>query len=108
MQNPGPGFGQNVPPPIGAGGQSQGLAIASLVCGILSLICCNWFVLGIVALVLGFVAKSKASADPANFGGAGLALGGMITGGISLVLGVVVWMLYVFGFLAGVIGSMPR
>ncbi len=106
MENPGPGYGQNAPfqTPV-AGGQSQGLAIGALVCGILSLICCNWFIVGIAALVMGFIAKGKASSDPAHYGGAGLALGGIICGGVSMILGVLVWILYALGFLASVMGK---
>jgi len=99
-------IGANTPfqPPV-VGGQSQGLAIASLVCGILSLLCCTWFIVGIAAVVMGFIARSKATSDPANYGGAGFALGGIITGAISLVLGVIVLILYFAGALAGIIGS---
>lgn len=79
-----------------AAGPSQVLAIVSLVVGILSLLCCAWFLPGIIAIVLGFVARSKANSDPANYGGAGLALGGIITGALSLVIGVIVVILYVF------------
>lgn len=79
-----------------AAGPSQVLAIVSLVIGILSLLCCAWFLPGIIAIVLGFVARSKANSDPANYGGAGLALGGIITGALSLVIGVIVVILYVF------------
>lgn len=92
------------PPPPGAGGQNQTLAIISLVCGCLSLICCSWFVPGIAAVILGFIARNKATSDPANYGGAGLALAGIITGGISLVLGVIVIVLYLAGALAGSLG----
>jgi hypothetical protein len=88
------------PPAAGTGAQSQGLAIASLVCGIASLLCCSWFIVGIAAVVMGFIARGKANSDPANYGGAGLALAGMITGGISVLLGVVFWVLYVLGFMA--------
>ena len=88
------------PPPAGTGTQSQGLAIASLICGILSLLCCNWFVVGLAAVIMGFIARNKANSDPANYTGAGLALGGMITGAISLVIGVIFWILYVLGFAA--------
>lgn len=101
-------IGQNTPfqpPPVGAGGQNQTLAIVSLVLGILSLFCCSWFVPGIVAIVLGFVAKGKADSDPANFGGRGLALGGIITGAVSLVLGIIVIALYFLGFLASILNQ---
>jgi hypothetical protein len=89
-----------------AAGQSQVLAIVSLVVGILSLLCCAWFVPGIVAIVLGFLARSKANSDPASYGGAGLALGGIITGAISLVLGVIVVILYFLGFAASMMQGM--
>jgi hypothetical protein len=101
-------IGANTPfqmPPAGTAGQNKTLAIVSLVCGILSLICCSWFIPGIAAIVMGFIARSKANSDPANYGGAGLALGGIITGALSLVLGVIVIILYFAGALAGVIGS---
>lgn len=101
-------IGQNTPfqPPAGTGGgQSQGLAIASLVTGILSLICCGWILPGIAAVVMGFIAKNKADSDPANYGGRGLALAGIITGGVSVVLGIIVLILYFAGALVGIIGN---
>ncbi len=94
------------PPPGAAAGQSKVLAIVSLVLGILSLLCCNWFIVGLAAVITGFIAKSKASGNPNEYGGAGLALGGIIAGVISMLLGVVIWVLYFFGFLAGIIGNM--
>lgn len=94
------------PPPAGAAGQNKTLAIISLVCGILSLVCCSWFVPGITAVILGVVARGKAKSSPAEYGGEGLALGGMITGGISVLLGVVFWILYVLGFMAGMLGNL--
>lgn len=87
------------------GGENKTLAIVSLVCGILSLICCSWFIPGIAAIVMGFIARSKANSDPANYGGAGLAMGGIITGAISLVLGIIVIILYFVGALAGALGN---
>lgn len=93
------GLGANTPfqPPVaGAGGQNKTLAIISLVTGVLSIFCCGWFIPGIVAIVLGFMAKNKADQNPAEFGGRGLALGGMITGAISIILGIIVVILYVF------------
>jgi hypothetical protein len=97
--------GMSGPPSTGQEGQSKVLAIVSLVAGILSLFCCNWFVFGLAAVVVGFIAKGKATTDPAHYGGRGLALGGIITGVISIILGIVIWILYFFGFLAGIIGQ---
>jgi hypothetical protein len=93
----GSAWGTNVPPapsaPFGAAqGQQNGLAIASLVCGILSLTC-FFGVTSIPAIILGFLALSKIKTDPARFGGKGLAIGGMVTGAISLVL-VILYVLF--------------
>lgn len=88
------------PPPAGTGGENKTLAIVSLVTGILSIFCCGWFVPGIAAIIMGFIAKGKATSDPAQYGGAGLALGGMITGAVSIVLGIIVVILYVLGYAA--------
>jgi uncharacterized membrane protein YphA (DoxX/SURF4 family) len=79
---------------------SQGLAIASLICGILSLIgCCLWPVSGplaIVAVVLGFVALGKVKSNPAAYGGKGMAKAGLIIGFLGLlativILGMAMW-----------------
>ena len=102
-------IGQNTPfqPPVAAGaGQNQTLAIVSLVCGILGLICCWSFIPGLAALVTGFMAKGKADENPNEYGGRGLALGGIITGAISLLLGIILVILQVFfGVLAGIFGN---
>ena len=99
------GGGAMQSPSAAPGDQNKTLAIISLVTGILSLICCSWFLPGIAAIVLGFIARSKANSDPANYGGAGLALGGIITGGVSIVLGIIVVILYLAGALAGNLGN---
>ena len=74
------------PPP--AAGQSQTLAIVSLVLGILSCLCCFSIITGPIAAILGFMARGKATKDPAHFGGAGLAIGGIITGVIGILVGI--------------------
>lgn len=102
MQNP--QFSQGGPPP--AAGPNQTLAIVSLVVGILSLLCCTAFIPGIVAIVLGFMARGKANSDPMNYGGAGLALGGIICGALSLLGGLIVIVLYFLGFAASMMGNM--
>jgi hypothetical protein len=89
------------PPAAAAGGQSQTLAIISLVVGILSLCCGYTFIVPIIAIVLGFMARGKANNDPANYGGAGLALGGIITGALALLLGIVLIILNVVMGLGG-------
>jgi hypothetical protein len=84
------------PQPFAAGqGQANGLAIGSLVCGALSILCLG-FLLGIPAIIMGFMQLKKISADPANYGGKGLAIGGIVTGAIGTLLsllGVIIWII---------------
>lgn len=84
------------PPPTGVGGQSQGLAIASMICGILSCLCCISILTGPAGVIMGFLAKKKADEDPANYGGRTFALVGLITGAIGTLLGIVLIILQVF------------
>ena len=66
-----------------------GFAIASMVCGILSLICCCFslfsLVLGVAAVVLGIVCLSG------KYEGKGMAIAGIITGG----LGIFIWVIFI-------------
>ena len=68
--------------------QSQGLAIGSMVCGILAFIgCCIWFLSGplaIVAIVLGHIAIAKIKSNPTANGGKGMARTGLILGYLGL------------------------
>jgi hypothetical protein len=73
------------------GRSPKGLAIASMVCGISSipLLACAWFLAipaAIVAVVLGVIARRRASRGEAE--GKGMALAGMICGSASLGLAV--------------------
>jgi hypothetical protein len=78
---------------------SQGLAVASLVCGILSILlncaCCAalGLPLAIAASVMGGIAMSRANSQPALYGGKGLAIGGLATGVGGLVFGILMFAL---------------
>jgi len=63
---------------------SQGLAIAALVCGIVGLVGCA--PVGIVGLVLGIIALVRVNRDPRRYGGKGMAIGGICTGALSILL----------------------
>jgi uncharacterized membrane protein len=86
------------PPPPGAQA-NQGMAIGSLICGILSIgFFCIWWLsipLGIVAVVLAVMAKGKIARGEA--GGAGLAKAGMICGIIGAVLSILITVLAIVG-----------
>jgi hypothetical protein len=69
--------------------QNTGMAIASLVLGILSLICLG-ILAGIPAIICGHVAHNRARKLPGQYGGAGLAIGGFILGYLSFVVTLVI------------------
>lgn len=92
-------IGQNTPfqpPPAGASGENKTLAIVSLATGVLSCLCCFSILTGPAAVVMGFMAKGKASSNPAEYGGAGLAIGGIITGVIGTLIGLAAIILQIF------------
>lgn len=65
---------------------TQGLAVASLVLGIISLVGGGIFLIPpILAVVFGHLALSRASKDR-SLGGGGLAVGGLVTGYLGFVL----------------------
>jgi hypothetical protein len=66
-----------------------GLAITSLVLGILSVVCLG-FLAGIPAIICGHMARGRARRAPAQYGGAGLALAGLILGYVNLAVTLVV------------------
>ena len=68
-------------------GGNSGLAIGSLVCGILSLLCCMSIVAGPAAIVLGVMARREIDRSGGRLGGRGMALAGIIMGSIGAALG---------------------
>lgn len=66
--------------------QKQGLAIGSLVLGILSLACFG-LLTGIPAIVMGHIAHNRSQRQPAEYGGSGLAIAGFILGYAGTVVG---------------------
>jgi len=69
--------------------KKQGLAITSLVLGILSILICVLGILpGIPAVITGHVARRRARKQPDQHGGAGFALAGLITGYLGAALSI--------------------
>lgn len=96
--------GANTPfaPPMVGMNQDQTLPIISLVCGIISLMCC-WigFLLGPAALITGYLGKKNADDNPNRYGGSGMAMAGMITGGIGTLISVGYFLLVIIGAVNG-------
>lgn len=94
-------IGQNTPfqpPPAGAAadGQNKTMPLISLVAGILSLCCWVSPITGIIALITGFLGLKNIKNDPANYGGKGFAIAGMVIGGLFFLIGLVYWIFVVF------------
>lgn len=68
-------------------GGGSGLAIASMVLGILSVVCCCLsfitVILGIAAVVCGVISIVK------GYNGKGMAIAGIVTGGLGLLIGII-------------------
>ena len=83
-------------PPAAGGGyaapRTDGMATASLVLGILGVLCCG--ILAPIAAIMGFMSRNRIAASGGAIGGGGLAMAGLILGIIGTVLwiiGVIVW-----------------
>lgn len=92
-----PGYGQpGYPSPYGAypppppQRQTNGMAIASLVCSLSGLLCCS--LISIVGIILGVVALNQIKQTGEE--GRGYALAGIIVGGVLVALTVVVLIIY--------------
>jgi hypothetical protein len=90
------GTGMTSPPPASTGQKlNQTLPIVSLVAGILGLtLCCGTLIPSVVAIIAGIMGRGKATNQPQMYGGAGLALAGIITGVVGILGGLV--MLFIF------------
>ena len=90
-------------PPAVNNSQDQTLPIISLVLGVLGfvLVCCHGGLpLGIAALITGYLGMRNADQNPQKYGGKGMAIGGMILGGVGLLSGVVFIILAIIGAIA--------
>lgn len=93
------GTGWQAPPPPafpGSGQKQQGLAIASLICGILSP-CCFGLLTGIPAVILGFMAISREKSNPELYGGKGMAIAGIVLGSVGFIFTILYIILNIIG-----------
>ncbi len=83
---------------------TSGLAIASLICGILGLVTC-FPIFGIPAVICGHLAMHQISRHPQSIPGRGLAIAGLVMGYLSIL---VLVGLMIFVFFSMVEGSSTR
>jgi hypothetical protein len=105
---PPPGGGYVPPPPGGyapmAGGyaapRTDGLAIAALIIGIVSLVCfwiCLGIVLGPTAAIMGFISRQRIASSGGMLGGGTLATVGLILGIVGFIASVGWFFLFISG-----------
>lgn len=78
-----------------------GMAVASMVLGILAILIgwipvVGWFlgsIMALLAIVLGAIAMGNANKRPAEFGGKGMAVTGLVLGIITIALGLLFWII---------------
>jgi len=75
------------PGPSAAGPKKNStLAVVSLVTGILAVLpCCNLYIMWLVAIITGFMAKSEIKKNP-NLTGDGMATGGIVLGALGFLI----------------------
>jgi hypothetical protein len=99
-----PGWTPPPPPPFGRPKQQQGVAVASLVLGLVSItlgFCCYFGVLtSPVAIGLGIFALIQIKNDPAKYGGKQLAIAGIVTGSLYFLFVSLIILIYGLSFLA--------
>ena len=92
-----------------ARGQKQGLAVASLIVGIVSLTvgwCCYFGVVtGPVAIVMGIIQLVMIKNNPNEYTGKPLAIIGIVTGAVYFAVLAIIIIIYGAAFLAGGLGN---
>jgi Domain of unknown function (DUF4190) len=88
--------------------QQQTMAIVSLIFGLAGITfgwICGGPVLGLFALILGAVALTQIKRNPAQYGGKPLALVGMITGGLMVLINVAILAIWIVMLIIGAASS---
>jgi hypothetical protein len=90
-----PGYYPGAPVP------NSGLAIASMVCGIVGYLTCYFVgIFGIPAVICGHMALNRINSSPVPVAGRGMAIAGLILGYLGILTTVGVIFFFVFAFLA--------
>ncbi len=76
-----------------AAGASNGFAMASLVLGIIGLPAFCTIIIPLLAVIFGIIGLNQTMGESADSGGRGLAIGGLVCGGLGLMLGIAMFLL---------------
>jgi hypothetical protein len=82
-------------------GRNQNLPLISLILGVTSFsgLCCSFLgiPLSLGAIITGYIGMTNANNNPTEYGGKGLAIGGLITGAITLLLFSIILFIWLIG-----------
>lgn len=96
---PSPGYPGGYPGYYNPAPPTSGLAIASMVCGILALVTCYVHaVFGIPAVICGHMALNSIRISPVPMAGRGMAIAGLVTGYLGILFSVCTVIGFVFVF----------
>lgn len=99
-------IGANTPfQPPATGSINQTLPIVSLILGIISICCYISPLTGLIAVVTGFLGMKNANNDPQHYGGKGLAIAGMIMGGLFFLIGTAYYIIVILMYAGIIAGS---
>jgi uncharacterized protein DUF4190 len=90
--------------------RTDGLAIAALIVGIISLVCsffCLGIVLGPAGAIMGFISRQRISTSGGALGGGAMAVIGLILGVIGFVVSVIFFFLWISGTMSSISNSTP-
>ena len=91
-----PGYPPGYYPPVAP---TNGLAIASMVCGILAVISCYLGgIMGLPAVICGHLAISSIRNAPFPMGGRGMAIAGLVTGYLGILFSLCALVFFLFAF----------
>lgn len=95
-EQPQPGMPHLIPPP-----PTSGFAIASMVCGIISLpLCWVWALAGIPAVIFGHMAIKSIKKSETPIEGRGMAIAGLVTGYLAILFQVIFIGIIVFAMIS--------
>lgn len=100
-----------MPPPYhpgayGAPAGNDGKAVASLVLGIMSMACCTGILTAIPAIILGVLARRDIMRSQGALGGEGMAIAGIVTGGIAT-LGTIAYFIFYVAIIGAAVATTP-
>jgi len=75
-------------------------AIPSMVLGIVGVVLCGCFPVSLIGLILGIGARKEITEHPDQYTGGGMALAGIILGGIGTALGALGWLINLVSYLS--------